>query len=197
MLLVLEKFRVGLQPVPFRTGITSLVWHVLEGQGIRLARRESKSTQRPSNAPCAPSALLVPTIFAHISALILTSGLSCAQYAVRHLLVSMTANAMRGSTLARRSSSVEVISNQEGPGVAVGDLREPMHWAATSGAKPEEYVYVHYSRRKRQKGSATKCLLKGRCLTPLLATWSLATSRARWAPVRWTQAMEWCSLARF
>jgi len=179
MLLVLEKFRVGLQPVPFQTGITSSVWHVLGGPEIRLARRESKNTQRPSNAHSAPSALLVLTIFVHIFALILTSDLSCAQYAVKHLLASMTESAMKGSTLARRSSSVEVISNQEEPGAAVGDLREPMHWAATSGAKLEEYVYVHYSRRKQQKGNATRCLLKGRCLTPLLATWPiLATNRA-------------------
>ena len=179
MLLVLEKFRVDLQLVPFQTGTTSLVWHVLGGPEIRLVRRESKNTQQPSNAHCAQNALLVLTIFVHIFVLILTSGLSCAQYAVKHLLVSMTANAMKDSTLVRRSSSVGVISNREEPGAAVGDLQELMHWAVTSGVKPEEYVYVHCSRRKRQKGNATRCLLKGRCLTLLLATWPiLATNRA-------------------
>jgi hypothetical protein len=165
---------------------------------MQLARRGFKNTQRLSNAHCAPNVLHVPIIFVHIFALILTSDLSFAQYAVKHSPVSTTANATKGSTLARRNSSVEVTLSREEHGVAAGDLREPMLWAVTSGVKLGEYVYAHYSRKRRQKGSATRCLLKGKCLTLLLATYPVpAINRASRVPVLWTQSMEWCSPALF
>lgn len=121
-----------------------------------------RSIQLPSNAPSVPSDSLALTICGPIFARTRTNGLSCARYVLRLLLVSMTGNATKDSTLARRNSSVVGVSNLVGFGGAEGGLRAPMLWAAISVARLVGFVYVLCWRRRRQSDIAIICLRRAK-----------------------------------